>query len=59
MNRIIGFFCGTYLCFALAATYYTLVAIQLEERERISKHPESADDRRQAPIICGPFGDFV
>ena len=41
----------THLFFALTTTLYILVAIQLEERDLMAKHPEYIDYRRQVPMI--------
>jgi methanethiol S-methyltransferase len=41
----------THLFFALTTTVYILVAIQLEERDLMAKHPEYIDYRRQVPMI--------
>jgi methanethiol S-methyltransferase len=41
----------THLFFALTTTVYILIAIQLEERDLIAKHPEYIDYRRQVPMI--------
>ena len=41
----------THLFFALTTTVYILVAIQLEERDLIAKHPEYIDYRQQVPMI--------
>jgi methanethiol S-methyltransferase len=41
----------THLFFALMTTAYILVAIQLEERDLMAKHPEYIDYRRQVPMI--------
>jgi len=41
----------THLFFALMTTVYILVAIQLEERDLMAKHPEYIDYRRQVPMI--------
>jgi protein-S-isoprenylcysteine O-methyltransferase Ste14 len=41
----------THFIFALTTTIYILVAIQLEERDLMAKHPEYIDYRRQVPMI--------
>jgi methanethiol S-methyltransferase len=41
----------THLFFALTTTVYILIAIQLEERDLMAKHPEYIDYRRQVPMI--------
>jgi len=41
----------THLLFAVVATAYILVAIQLEERDLMRAHPEYADYRRQVPML--------
>jgi protein-S-isoprenylcysteine O-methyltransferase Ste14 len=40
-----------HLVFALGLTTYILVAIQYEERDLISVHPEYAEYRRQVPML--------
>jgi len=41
----------THLLFAVMATAYILVAIQLEERDLMRAHPEYAEYRRQVPML--------
>jgi len=54
----------THLLFAVTATVYILVAIQLEERDLMRAHPEYAAYRRQVPMLVptwrrGPTGSGV
>jgi protein-S-isoprenylcysteine O-methyltransferase Ste14 len=44
----------THLFFAIMTTAYILIAIQLEERDLISEHPEYADYRKRVPMLI-PF----
>lgn len=53
---LLAFWCApvmtiTHLCFALVTTAYILVAIQLEERDLMTAHPEYASYRKQVPMI--------
>jgi protein-S-isoprenylcysteine O-methyltransferase Ste14 len=45
-----------HLVFALLATGYILIAIQLEERDLIDAHPEYAGYRTRAPMLIPRFG---
>jgi protein-S-isoprenylcysteine O-methyltransferase Ste14 len=49
----------THLLFALMTTGYILVAIQLEERDLMSAHPEYAGYRRQVPMLVPKWSQRV
>lgn len=56
LGFFIAFWCTpkmtiTHLVFAAVTTAYILVAIQLEERDLVSEHPEYASYRKQVPMI--------
>lgn len=44
----------THLVFAIATTAYILIAIQLEEHDLVTAHPEYEDYRRRVPMLV-PF----
>ena len=46
---------ATHLLFAVVTTAYILIAIQLEERDLITFHPEYADYRKSVPMLV-PLG---
>ena len=45
----------THLLFAVMTTSYILVAIQLEERDLMTAHPEYAEYRRKVPMLVPSF----
>jgi protein-S-isoprenylcysteine O-methyltransferase Ste14 len=47
---------SAHLVFALLATGYILIAIQLEERDLVRFHPEYAGYRRRVPMLIPRFG---
>jgi protein-S-isoprenylcysteine O-methyltransferase Ste14 len=45
---------AAHLVFAIATSAYILIAIQLEERDLVTAHPEYEDYRRRVPMLV-PF----
>jgi protein-S-isoprenylcysteine O-methyltransferase Ste14 len=44
----------THLVFAIATTLYILIAIQLEEHDLVTEHPEYAQYKKRVPTLV-PF----
>lgn len=49
----------THLLFAVVATLYILAAIQLEERDLMSAHPEYAEYRKRVPMLVPAWRQHV